>query len=196
MCHIYMVYKFNCGHQEISPASANLFCLFNETTCRSSELGRYRICRVEVNQFCAQCQRVAISRAQNKEQWKPGTGDPKITLTEKKKQIAKLRELNTGSCMPTNPPGSNRVSQLNDMMKKNLEGILLMDNIFVGKVYADILRYISSLPHWLNRKMLANLMEPWLALVLDEEQQNSLRPTLRHMDCERMLDNIMAWTQD
>ncbi|KAI1644479.1 uncharacterized protein F4817DRAFT_318796 [Daldinia loculata] len=196
MCYVYIVRKYICNHQEISPDAQQCgFCLFDPGVCNSTELGRYRVCYVTLNQYCGRCQGVASSMANHAGQWKPGARRPQASLRERNKQNGLVKALKESSNTPGNGPNPRRVSHLNLMMQRNLKAALQRSDTYVPQTYADILRYIESLPRWLNRKGLVALMEPWFAQMFDEEQQNSLRPTLKAVNCEGMLENVMIWTQ-
>ncbi|KAI0105915.1 hypothetical protein F4814DRAFT_452295 [Daldinia grandis] len=197
MCYVYIVHKYACNHQEISPdAQQSGFCLFDPKVCNSAELGRYRICQITVSQYCGRCQGVASSMANHAGQWKAGTRRPQASLKEKSKQSELLRGLRESSNTPAHGPNPRRASHLNAMIQRNLQTALQHADIYVPQTYADVLRYIVSLPRWLNRKGLVALMEPWFAEMFNEEQQNSLRPTLKAVNCEDMLEGVMSWTQD
>ncbi|KAI0843987.1 hypothetical protein F5Y00DRAFT_267009 [Daldinia vernicosa] len=196
MCYVYIVRRYICNHQEISPeAQQSGFCLLDPEVCNSAELGRYRVCYVTLNQYCGRCQGVASSMANHAGQWKPGTRRPQASMKERTKQSGLLKGLRESSNTPVHSPSPRRVSHLNNMIQRNLKAALQRREIYVPQTYADILRYIESLPRWLNRKGLIALMEPRFAQIFDEELQNSLRPTLKAVNCEGMLENVMVWTR-
>ncbi|KAI1479243.1 hypothetical protein K445DRAFT_20710 [Daldinia sp. EC12] len=195
MCYVHLIQKFCCGHQEISPDQQQSgFCLFDRGVCAASDLGRYRVCYIVRNQYCERCQRIADSMVTHKRQWKNAASGPHATTIERQRQKNLERQLKEKSNTPDKSANGRRTNQLNMMLHRNLEAALQRDDIYDPQVYADIVRYVVSLPLWLNRRSLIMMMEPWFALMFDEDLQASLKPALRIIGCGDMFDDFMAWT--
>ncbi|KAI1464166.1 uncharacterized protein F4812DRAFT_214668 [Daldinia caldariorum] len=195
MCHVHLIHKYDCGHQEISPGTQkSSLCLFDRGVCNASDLGRYRVCHVTLNKYCTRCQPVANSMRMHGGQWKKGAAGPAATVNERNKQRKLERDLKAQAKMPMHLDNVGRARQLNLMATRNLEKVLEREDTYTSQVYADIVRYIASLPRWLDRRALVESMQPWFAQLFDEDLQLSLRPTLRFIFCEDMLDDLMVWT--
>ncbi|KAI1803639.1 hypothetical protein F4811DRAFT_327765 [Daldinia bambusicola] len=195
MCMVHFIHKYDCHHHEISSvAEESRFCLFDRGVCSASDLGRYRVYHVTMNKYCMRCQTVANSMRMYAEQWKDKKKEPSATVIEKNRQLRLERDLSAQANMPLHMENPGRANQLNLMVKRNLQRWLNREVNHNPQAYADIVRYIASLPRWLNRRGLVESLRPWFAQLFDEELQLSLRPTLKFMYCEDMFDDLMVWT--
>ncbi|KAI1103630.1 hypothetical protein F4804DRAFT_309440 [Jackrogersella minutella] len=197
MCGAWLIYKYNCGHedapikQETSP-----FCLFKKSPAICErDIGAFRVINIIVNDWCVSCQPIAAemrSQRQPNGQMETPTAPPE-DLSVQARQRTKLRRL---QCMSARFRGDERrLLQLNGMARNCLRERLRAEDMWAPEMFAWMLRYIQALPEWLDRPSLVAELAPWFATMFDEDLQVSLRPTLRAMKCEFALDDVMMWTQ-
>ncbi|KAL7620744.1 hypothetical protein AAE478_009742 [Parahypoxylon ruwenzoriense] len=196
MCRYVPITKYNCGHEEISQYSEpGSFCLFEEKRgiC-SRELGRFRILDLFQNGLCRRCLPAErnISKRLGNHQVEARYMSPE---EEKAQRIARSK-LERSSYTPRQAPEQRRLRQLNDMARHNLLAYLQRGESYAAPVFAWVVRYIASLPMWLDRPALVAEIAPWFAEFFDEEQQAGLRPVLKFIGCEDTMESVMVWTRE
>lgn len=205
MCYYYQISKYNCGHEEASAqGERSEFCLFEQRNgiC-SRELGNYRLLDIVVDDWCGRCLatlRPLLTEFANAQAAYVPNGPPppplpeaRITPSERAEQGATRWHLRQAAHVPERAPPQKRLGQLNSMAHANLEIFLQNGAAYAARTFAWVIRYIASLPWWLDRKGLMDELEPWFAELLDEEHQIVLRAALRSLGCEGALDNVMVW---
>ncbi|KAI1138160.1 hypothetical protein F5Y05DRAFT_419021 [Hypoxylon sp. FL0543] len=204
MCVYREIRKYNCGHEEISASfEQSPLCLFykDKGIC-GRELGLYRIFEIVVNNWCPRCAPKASTLAMTVNLAPPTRPGERLMTTphalahELASQNIERDKLNQASCTPSSRPGERRLEELNGMAQRNLDTQMSDQAVNDPTVYSWLIRYVASLAPWMDRQALVNKLAPWLAELLDEEHQICIRPTLKSMGCEHMLDNIMVWTRD
>ncbi|KAI0881549.1 uncharacterized protein GGS22DRAFT_192183 [Annulohypoxylon maeteangense] len=196
MCSYWEICTYNCGHEEVAPNPIeSSFCLFRTPGICTRELGRFRILETHVNNWCPQCN--AISAFNKHKQPARGTyiATPCAQPDELSRQRAVRSKLVGTQFMPGRVPTQMRLRQLNAIANRALQSQMKRGDSFAAPVLAWVLRYIASLPPWMDRPGLARELRPWLAPLLDEEHQTCVRPALRTMECEDYLDDVMVWTR-
>ncbi|KAI0839186.1 hypothetical protein F5Y06DRAFT_266227 [Hypoxylon sp. FL0890] len=205
MCMYKEVRKYNCGHEEISANfEQSPMCLFykNGGIC-GRELGLYRILEIVVNNWCPRCAPKASTIPISIGPVQPPTGPgqristtPHALAHELERQKMERDKLDQASYTPQRRPEDRRLEQLNGMAQQNLDTQINNKEALDATVYSWVIRYIASLAPWIDRQALVDKLAPWFAELLDEDHQICIRPTLKSMGCEHMLDNIMVWTRD
>ncbi|KAI1371799.1 hypothetical protein F4677DRAFT_281540 [Hypoxylon crocopeplum] len=201
MCRYWLVSRFCCGHEQVAADSEpSSFCLFQQTggIC-GRELGRFRVFEVFLNEYCDRCSSTLAAIERNNSYKSKFSLDSASSVCASSIEIdtqnAARARLKSTSGMPRRP-AVKRLRQLNNIARENLQEYLKRDDAYATPMFAWVLRYIASLPLWLDRRGLVNELEPWFGPLLDEDQQICLRPALRSMDCEDTLNDIMVWRRD
>ncbi|XDG08816.1 hypothetical protein ABKA04_008431 [Annulohypoxylon sp. FPYF3050] len=194
MCQYWNVTIYNCGHEILaSELTQSSFCLFRAQRVCAQELGRFRILEEHINDWCPKCMsKAAQMRAARDKEGNFKT--PFATALERQVQAMARAGIMQNQFTPPRAPGEVRLKQLNQMADKFLQNQIKRPESYATSTVVWILRYIAALPTWMDRKGLAREVQPWFAGLLDEEAQTTVRPTLRAMQCENYLDNVMAWT--
>ncbi|KAI2626088.1 hypothetical protein GGS26DRAFT_599977 [Hypomontagnella submonticulosa] len=186
MCLYWVIQKCDCGHEfKSADREKGTFCLFNEDAkiC-NQELGRYRIIDVVDIEWCSQCQKDF------------GPQEQARVKPEELAAQAQARQVLVQAMGAPQVPGSKRRQALSTLAKKNLLEVLKQKEIIEETIFPWLVRYISALPWWLDRKALIEEITPWFAELFEENTQISLRPNLRTIGCENALDDVMVWKRD
>lgn len=194
MCRYKTVVTYNCGHQNIDQElQPNAFCLFNpKNNFCARELGSFRVMEETVNDWCPKCFAVASAMMTYKNQFGPQNNFPCATEIEIEKQKRDRYELEQSTFTP-GPPKQSRLRHINTIARRLLAELVKRPDYHAPEVIAWIVRYITSLPSWINRSELVSEMIPRFGALLDEDHQITLRPNLRSIGCEHTLDDVMVW---
>ncbi|KAI1453080.1 hypothetical protein F4805DRAFT_478770 [Annulohypoxylon moriforme] len=190
MCNFWEILTFNCGHEQAAPSATRCnFCLFRNPAICTRELGRFRILETHVNNWCPSCAQAVRLLA--------GTPDfqlPSVQPNELEHQRMVRKKIENTQFMPQRVPLQNRLAQLNGIAGRSLQDHVKKPNSYAAPLVAWVVRYIESLPPWMDRPALMSQLRPWFADLLDEGHQICLRPVLQAMQCEEYLDDVMVWT--
>ncbi|KAI1414965.1 hypothetical protein F5Y13DRAFT_187652 [Hypoxylon sp. FL1857] len=199
MCVFREIRVYNCGHERISADfQQSPFCLFRLNTICQVELGKYRVFEAVVDNWCPQCAHAANTNIAPMSLG-PGQstawGTPHALPHEVSIQTADRNMLRSAALTPNSRPVEFRLEQLNGMAQRNLAGFIASLKALDATICSNVIMYIASLAPWLDRQALVNKLAPWFAELLDEDHQICVRPNLKSMGCEQMLDDIMVWTR-
>ncbi|KAI1209640.1 uncharacterized protein F4807DRAFT_467542 [Annulohypoxylon truncatum] len=193
MCNYCEILTYNCGHETVTtkpiPSS---FCLFRHQGICTRELGRFRILEEYIDDWCPHCS----PTAQHMRRRRDATGNfrtPFASPLELQQQQQTRSKLGTAQYVPARAPGENRLRQLNAIAGRAIQNQIQRPDSYNTPFVVWVLRYIASLPAWLDRAALAAALRPWFAELLDEQAQVCVRPALRAMQCEEYLDDVMVW---
>ncbi|XXH05999.1 hypothetical protein Hte_012444 [Hypoxylon texense] len=190
-----VITAYTCGHEEVDQSErASPICLYGVDTnrCRA-ELGRAHTVKVQMHDYCPKCLRVfeSFKRAN-----RPNEFAPRLTAIEAEKQ-ANNRLMLAQYARPAPQPVASRLAQINGLTKATLTNYLASNpDIYNAANFMWFVMFIAALPRWLDRTALVLEMEPWFATLFDEEAQTCVRPSLRAMNCEHTLHDVMVWKLD
>ncbi|KAI4869680.1 hypothetical protein F4820DRAFT_471278 [Hypoxylon rubiginosum] len=192
MCYYRVISMFTCGHEEVDGQEiGSPVCLYGvESNDCGIELGRVHIVEVRLSEYCQKCLNVEKSF---KRVNRPSPFVPRVTRSESEKQ-ANNRAMLEQFSRPAQRPMASRVAQINSIARGNLARYLAEHpEVYNASNFMWFVMFIASLPGWLDRTALVSELEPWFATLFDEESQLCVRPSLRSMNCEHTLNDVMVW---
>ncbi|OTB05152.1 hypothetical protein M426DRAFT_10994 [Hypoxylon sp. CI-4A] len=195
MCYFQEIIKYNCRHEEVTDYRELNFCLFNKNnSICTQEMGAFRLLNANINNWCINCT-LRLPEVMRTKDKSGRTNYPRPTRFETQNQINARHRLRMACGFPPSC-AKDRRQLLHATAHSNLREILLKSGEKSDVTYGMLLKYIASLPPWMNRIQLVDEMEPNFGRLLNEDEQICLRPILRSMECENRLDDLMLWTRD
>lgn len=186
MCYSIQKFIFLCGHSEFQEPRETAPCIFDEYPKICYELGNLRTLLYFENRLCPKCG-----------SWKPATltsikpGHLRIN-TPYGHGNSDVEWLKNRSWAPSLPPRSRKEEI--DLTAREILIYLLEDPSFWQvDQYEWLVRYIASLPSFVDRKGLVRTLEPSLGHVFDEAKQEELVPLFVYMDFPDIFARSMSW---
>ncbi|KAI1771952.1 hypothetical protein F4818DRAFT_454165 [Hypoxylon cercidicola] len=195
MCYYKILSIYTCGHEEVDATESDSpICIYGDGSNNCGiELGRLRIVEAMNSGYCTKCTNLETSFKRNM----PNSDFvPRVTSIESERQ-AKARVMLAQVSRPARQPMANRVMEINRKARDVLARYLAQHpDVCNAANFMWFVMFIASLPSWLDRTALVSELEPWFATLFNEDSQFCVRPSLRSMNCEHTLNDVMVWKLD
>ncbi|KAI5927301.1 hypothetical protein F4810DRAFT_722462 [Camillea tinctor] len=188
MCLILHTMHYQCGHEMMENPKRGGPCLFQGAKQACNEAGLVRNLHFDENTVCLICQAVL----------NPGKEKNPVDcivelLRENYDKDQNAKKLAARAISPKSLPPI-RIAELNKILYQNLHLYIQRNaNSMSSEQFARQLRYIASLPAFLDRMSLVEGLSPGFCVFLPEAKLKTLQTCAAMLENTEMLAESMVW---
>ncbi len=189
MCLTIQMFIFSCGHRIYQDPVCDGECLFEKNPQMCRELGSLRRLPYYEKRLCPQCGwwRPYLQPVAQRDQTLLNTW-----FGQGKNRVKDLLEGEIQCLFPT----PQRWEEMNRVAMYELLGLLENPKFNRDDDYEWIVRYIASLPEFMDRESLICALEPSIGHVFDESLQDKLLPLFLDMNIPDIYEMTMVWKRE